>query len=104
MIDEDARTRLTRRFGDSVTGWIDTLPDLVATLTARWGLTVVKHMPGGTSATFLCTSAVLKLTPDHDVAALEARALEAWGDTPAMVDLIDTDLARGALLLERIDP
>jgi streptomycin 6-kinase len=104
MIDEDARSRLVRRFGDDVTGWIDTLPDLIATLTARWGLTVVRHMPGGTSATFLCTTAVLKVTPDHDVAALEARALTAWADTRAMVDLLDADLGRGALLLQRLDP
>ena len=104
MIDEDARSRLVRRFGDDVTGWIDTLPDLIATLTARWGLTVVRHMPGGTSATFLCTTAVLKVTPDHDVAAHEARALIAWADTQAMVDLLAADLARGALLLHRVDP
>ncbi|MEV6235970.1 aminoglycoside phosphotransferase family protein [Lentzea sp. NPDC051838] len=104
MIDEDARSRLIRRFGDDVTGWIDALPDLVATLTARWGLTVEKHMPGGTGTTFLCANAVLKVTPDHDIAALEARALTAWADTPAMVDLLDADLARGALLLHRLDP
>lgn len=104
MIDEEARARLLRRFGDDVTGWIDALPDLIATLTARWGLTVERLMPGGTGTTFLCTTAVLKVTPDHDVAALEARALTAWADTRAMVDLLDADLARGALLLERLTP
>lgn len=87
-----------------MTAWIDALPDLLATLTARWGLTVVGHLPGGTGATFVCTTAVLKVTPDHDIAALEARALTAWADTPAMVDLLDTDLARGALLLDRVIP
>lgn len=109
MIDEPARARLTRRFGTGVNGWIAALPDLLATLTARWGLTVVELMPGGTGTTFLCASssgrgAVLKLTPDHDIAAQEARALAAWAGTPAMVDLIDTDLGRGALLLEAITP
>lgn len=104
MIDDDARARLIRRFGDDVTGWIDALPDLLATLTARWGLTVVKLMPGGTGTTFLCTNAVLKITPDHDIADHEARALTAWADTRAVVDLLDTDLARGALLLEAISP
>ncbi|WP_319980622.1 fructosamine kinase family protein [Lentzea sokolovensis] len=104
MIDDAARARLIRRFGTGVTGWIDALPDLVATLTARWGLTLVEHMPGGTGATFLCTGAVLKLTPDHDIAVHEARALAAWSDTPAMVDLLDADPARGALLLGRIQP
>ncbi|GAB2837760.1 aminoglycoside phosphotransferase family protein [Lentzea nigeriaca] len=104
MIDEDARSRLIRRFGPDVTRWIDALPGLIDTLTTRWGLTVSELMPGGTGATFLCAGAVLKVTPDHDVAALEARALTAWADTPAMVDVLDTDLARGALLLERITP
>ncbi|MEU0881329.1 aminoglycoside phosphotransferase family protein [Lentzea sp. NPDC005914] len=104
LIDDAARARLIRRFGDDVSGWIAALPDLVGALATRWGLTVVKLMPGGTGTTFLCTSAVLKVTPDRDVAALEARALAAWADTRAMVDLLDTDLARGALLLERIEP
>lgn len=104
MIDDDARSRLIRRFGDDVTGWIATLPGLVDTLTTRWDLTVVELVPGGTGATFLCTDAVLKVTPDHDVAALEARALTAWAGNDAMVTLLDSDLARGALLLEKIDP
>ncbi|MEV6714403.1 fructosamine kinase family protein [Lentzea sp. NPDC051208] len=104
MIDDEDRTRLIRRFGADVTGWIDALPDLVATLTARWGLTLLRHMPGGTGTTFLCTNAVLKLTPDHDIAVHEARALTAWAHTPAMVDLLDADLTRGALLLQPIRP
>ncbi|MEU7478750.1 aminoglycoside phosphotransferase family protein [Lentzea sp. NPDC042327] len=104
MIDDPARARLVRRFGDSATTWLDALPDLVATLSARWGLTVVEPMPGGTGVTFRCTNAVLKLTPEHDIAAHEAKALTAWADTPAAVDLLDTDLARGALLLELLHP
>ena len=119
MIDDPARARLVRRFGNSVTPWIDALPDLVDTLTARWGLTVVTPMPGGAGATFLCTTApgstvlgstapvttaVLKVTPEHDIAAHEAKALTAWAGTPQVVDLLDTDLARGALLLEALHP
>ncbi|MGW4211015.1 aminoglycoside phosphotransferase family protein [Lentzea sp. NPDC004789] len=108
MIGDADREWLTRRFGDGVTGWIDALPGLVDTLTARWGLTVVKLMPGGNGAVFLCeadrANAVLKLTPDHEVAAREARALTAWADTPAMVGLLEQDLTEGALLLEAITP
>ncbi|MET9225938.1 aminoglycoside phosphotransferase family protein [Lentzea sp. NPDC003310] len=104
MIDEDARARLIRRFGTGVTGWVDGLPDLLATLAARWGLTLVEHLPGGTGVTFRCATAVLKVTPDHDIALHEARALAAWADTPAVVDLLDADLARGALLLRTIEP
>ncbi|MFS8099129.1 aminoglycoside phosphotransferase family protein [Lentzea alba] len=105
MLDEDDRSWLIKRFGDGVTAWIDALPDLVGTLTARWGLTVVKLMPGGSGAVFLCEpGAVLKLTPDHDLAEREAKALTAWAATPAMVGLLATDLDRGALLLEAITP
>jgi streptomycin 6-kinase len=107
VIDVD-RAWLTRRFGDGVTGWIDALPDLVGNLTHRWGLTVLRLMPGGNGAVFLCETsdahAVLKLTPDLEVAAREARALTAWAHTPAMVGLLDADLAAGALLLEAITP
>ena len=78
MIDDEARARLIRRFGDTVTGWIDELPGLVDTLALRWGLTVGTLMPGGTGATFHCTTAVLKVTPDLDIAAHEATALTAW--------------------------
>jgi len=104
VIDDAARARLTRRFGDDVTGWIEALPDLVAALCARWDLTVVKLMPGGTGATFLCTNAVLKVTPDHDIAVQEAAALTAWAGIETVVDLLDADLARGAVLLEAIEP
>ncbi|WP_425434663.1 aminoglycoside phosphotransferase family protein [Lentzea xinjiangensis] len=104
MIDDDARSRLVRRFGADVTAWIDALPGLLAALTARWGLTVVEHLPGGTGVTLLCTGAVLKITPDHGLAAQEARALTAWAGTEAMVELLDTDLPHGALLLETITP
>lgn len=109
MIDDPARARLVRRFGDSVTSWIDALPDLMDTLTTRWGLTAGPLMPGGTGATFLCTAhtgtnAVLKVTPDIDIAAHEIKALTAWAGTASMVNLLDSDVDRGAILLEAIEP
>ncbi len=104
VIDDDARARLIRRFGDTVTEWIDELPSLVATLAARWELTVGTLMPGGSGATFHCTTAVLKVTPDLGIAAHEVTALAAWAHTPAMVDLLDADLERGAVLLDAIHP
>ncbi|MDT7790213.1 MAG: streptomycin 6-kinase [Pseudonocardiales bacterium] len=108
MLTEADRDWLIRRFGLHVTGWIDALPGLIATLTAHWGLTIEKLLPGGNGAVFLCETArghaVLKLTPDLEVAAREARALTTWARTPAMVGLLDADPASGALLLEAITP
>ena len=104
VIDDAARARLIRRFGDTVTDWIDALPDLVGTLARRWDLTIGTLMPGGSGATFHCTTAVLKVTPDLGIAAHEATALTAWAHTPAMVDLLDADLDRGAVLLDAIHP
>lgn len=73
MIDEHARSRLIRRYGESVNEWITTLPVVIDTLAARWDLTT-----------------------------REAQALTAWAGTGAAVALLDTDLARGALLLEAL--
>lgn len=104
MIDDPARARLVRRFGDTVTEWIDTLPDLIDSLARRWDLTPGELMPGGSGVTFHCGTTVLKVTPDLDIAVHEARALTAWAATPQMVDLKDADLDRGALLLDAIHP
>lgn len=108
MLTDADRTWLIRRFGAGVTEWIDALPTLTGTLTARWDLTIEKLLPGGNGAVFLCEAgdghAVLKLTPDLEVAAREARALTAWAGTPAMVGLLDADLPSGALLLDAISP
>nr|WP_246258282.1 aminoglycoside phosphotransferase family protein [Amycolatopsis anabasis] len=66
-------------------------------------------MPGNTGRTLLCRDAagrsvVLKLTPERDIAATEAAALRAWAGCSRVVDLIDTDLDAGALLLRGIVP
>ncbi|WP_186763142.1 aminoglycoside phosphotransferase family protein [Lentzea tibetensis] len=108
LVDELARGRLIRRFGQDVTTWIDGLPELVDHLSQQWELRVEKHMPGGTSATFYCwrdtTPVILKLTPEIDIALSEHRALKAWDGVPSMVSLLDQDLPAGALLLEAVEP
>lgn len=101
--------RLVTRFGPEVLTWVDALPELVDRLTKRWDLTVVRHLPGGTSHTLLChrcgtTPVVLKLTPDPEVAVEEHAALAAWASSPRMVALLDADLTEGALLLEGLEP
>ncbi|MGW3994690.1 aminoglycoside phosphotransferase family protein [Amycolatopsis sp. NPDC004772] len=110
LVDEAARARLVGRFGaDLAEPWCDTLPDLVARLTARWGLTVRETRPGNSGRTLLCTGPdgdlrVLKLTPDPEVARLESAGLRAWRGCPRAVQVLDTDLDAGAILLEGLVP
>ncbi|WP_410579527.1 aminoglycoside phosphotransferase family protein [Amycolatopsis sp. lyj-108] len=109
VLDDQARARLIKRFGDDVTAWCDELPVLVARLAARWGLTVVDAKPGNTGRTLICAGEdgakkVLKLTPDRAIAESEAAALRAWDGCSRVVQVLATELADGAILLEGIDP
>ena len=109
LLDAPARARLLDRFGPEVGRWCDELPALVDTLTRRWRLQVLSAIPGGTGRTLMCRdsagrSAVLKLTPEPDIAATEAAALRAWAGCSRVVHLIGTDLEAGALLLEGVVP
>ncbi|WP_328648404.1 aminoglycoside phosphotransferase family protein [Amycolatopsis sp. NBC_00348] len=110
VLDDAARARLVTRFGAAVAGpWCDALPDLVARLSARWGLEVREARPGNTGRTLLCTGPggdlqVLKLTPDPEIARLEAAGLRAWTGCPRAVQVLDTDLDAGAILLEGLVP
>jgi streptomycin 6-kinase len=109
-VDGPARAKLVERFGPGVAAWCDDVPRLVGSVAARWQLRVRRALPaGGTSVLFDCrvrdgVPVVLKLTPDHAIAAGEAAALEAWADSAHVVRLRDADLDRGALLLEFIEP
>lgn len=110
LIDDAARARLAARFGaDVAEPWCDALPDLVARLTAKWNLEVREARPGNTGRTLLCTGPegdlqVLKLTPDPDIARLEFAGLRAWTGCPRVVQVLDTDLDAGAILLEGLVP
>ncbi|WP_410636344.1 aminoglycoside phosphotransferase family protein [Amycolatopsis sp. cmx-4-83] len=110
LIDAATRARLVGRFGpDLAEPWCDTFPGLVARLSARWGLTVREARPGNTGRTLLCTGPggdlrVLKLTPDPEVARLEATGLRAWAGCTRAVQVLDTDLDAGAILLEGLVP
>ncbi|MEU4670020.1 aminoglycoside phosphotransferase family protein [Amycolatopsis sp. NPDC023774] len=107
-LDTAARARLVDRFGAGVGPWCDALPDLVTRLAQRWNLTVREERPGNTGRTLLCGSPdgprVLKLCPDPGIARAEATALQAWAGLPRIVQLLDTDLAAGAVLLEGLVP
>jgi streptomycin 6-kinase len=109
-LDLPARRRLIDRFGPEVAGWCDDLPGLVGSVCGGWRLRVRRALPaGGTSVVFECAahdgdSVVLKLTPDHRIAAGEAAALATWAGSRHVVRLLDSDLDRGALLLEFLRP
>jgi streptomycin 6-kinase len=110
LIDDAARARLVDRFGAELAEpWCDAFPDLVARLTARWGLTVREARPGNTGRTLLCTGPggdlrVLKLTPDPEVARLEFTGLSAWAGCSRVVQVLDADLDANAILLEGLVP
>ncbi|WP_410663826.1 aminoglycoside phosphotransferase family protein [Amycolatopsis sp. lyj-84] len=109
LIDDQARARLITRFGDDVAAWCDALPALVARLAEQWGLTVLDAKPGNTGRTLICAGddgakKVLKLTPDHAIAESEAAALRAWDGCSRVVQVLATELADGAILMEGIDP
>jgi streptomycin 6-kinase len=110
LIDDAARARLADRFGPELAEpWCDALPDLVARLTAKWGLTVREARPGNTGRTLLCTGPggdlqVLKLTPDPEVARLEFTGLRAWTGCSRAVQVLDADLDAHAILLEGLVP
>jgi streptomycin 6-kinase len=107
---ENVRARLARRFGPEVAGWCTGLPALADDVAGRWGLRLGPAWPaGGTSVVLPCESGdggqlVLKLTPDPEIAADEATALNAWRACRHVVTMHDADLDRGALLLERVLP
>lgn len=91
-------------------GWLDALPTIVADLVAEWRLGVGAVLPGGTEALVLTvtradgTPAVLKLVvPQHTTARDEITVLRlAAGE--GCVALLESDVERGALLLERLGP
>ncbi|WP_020659456.1 phosphotransferase [Amycolatopsis benzoatilytica] len=109
LIDDASRARLVDRFGPSVEAWCAALPALADRLCRRWGLTVAEVRPGNTGRTLLCRAGgnrlqVLKLCPDKEVASAEAAALAAWAGLPRVVQVLDSDLEHGAVLLEGLEP
>lgn len=88
--------------------WVDALSDLVASLCAEWAITVGATLVGGTEA-YVCeavladgTLAALKLTCAPEIAQEITVMRHAGGDGAATV--FESDVERGALLLERLGP
>jgi streptomycin 6-kinase len=93
------------------TQWLDDLPDLLASLEAEWGFVAGAVYQGGTEALVAeadmhdGTDAVVKLLVPRsfDAAAHEITALRL-ANGHGCAQLIRSDEARGALLLERLGP
>jgi streptomycin 6-kinase len=100
---------ITRVHGDPGRRWLAGLPSLLDCCRRRWGLTLDAPfdglsynllIPGKTAAGM---DVVLKLGVPCEALENEARALTTFNGT-ACAQLLDDDLAAGALLLERITP
>jgi streptomycin 6-kinase len=102
------RGRLLARFGASVEPWWQRIPEAIADLAARWELVVGDPVGrGNTSLVVRCRRAdgrlaVLKLTPDAQLAGEEASALRRWESSGRVPLVWGADPALGALLLEAI--
>jgi streptomycin 6-kinase len=86
------------------------LPARLRSCIGTWYLQNVNRLDDGfASDVFACTTTsgdevVLKLTRTPEAARREVAALGVWVGTGAAVHLIDADLERSALLLDRIRP
>jgi streptomycin 6-kinase len=89
--------------------WLDSLPELVGELTARWSLTVGPAFSGGAVGFVVPAERpggerlVLKVSFVDEETRHEPDALRRWNGEGA-VRLVDADADRGALLLERLEP
>lgn len=102
--------RRAEALGEPGRAWIASLPDLVADLSRAWNLTPQAVLSGGTEALIVACDAgeggerVLKLIlPGQDPEGLEARVL-GLANGEGYARLYRSDLARGALLMERLGP
>src|SRR5690349_8662125 len=100
-----ARDRLLERFGPAAAAWIDDFGTIVGELCRKWGLEPRSVCAGGTGAVVECVSTAdgtryaLKLSPDSTLTEQEAAALAYWANAHTVVDLMDADATRGAILL-----
>ena len=96
------------RFGARVEPWWERLPGLLAELAERWELVVGEAVGrGNTSLVVRCRHAdgrraVLKLTPEPELGAAEASALQRWESSGRVPLVWGHDAPSGALLLEAI--
>ena len=108
-VDDEVRTRLSRRYGSGVGPWLDAVPTLLGDLAERWQLNLGSFVRRGTVSLVLScrdqfgTPVILKVSPDRERIATESRALAAW-PTSHVPQVVASDSGRGALLMEAIRP
>lgn len=93
--------------GEVGTIWLAQLPDRFERLLARWDLQLDGHpRHGGKSLAIPVQAAagpaVLKITLVNEITREEGAVLQYWAGR-GIVRLLESDLAEGALLLERLD-
>lgn len=101
-----AHARLRARFGERVEPWWAALPTVCDELSQRWELQLGRPVGrGNTSLVLRCQRAdglpaILKLTPERGLSAVEASALRSWAPSRRVPALWGHDSAFGALLQE----
>jgi streptomycin 6-kinase len=103
------RAFVARALGEEGRAWLSTLPELRERVASEWSLRTGAELAGGSLA-WTCeawtedgSEAVLKLGPPWPRVADEIAALRAW-DGVGAPRLLRADVARHALLLERVRP
>ncbi|MGN2641275.1 aminoglycoside phosphotransferase family protein [Nocardia takedensis] len=109
VVPEFFAERLSRSEGDPARAWLARLPDLVTEYTRRWAVRLDTVTPWHGYAGIALpgvradgTPVVLKLGYVGPETRDEPRALAAWQGNGAVL-LHDSDIAEGAMLLERLD-
>jgi len=92
---------------DAGRAWLEHLPALVDAHAAHWDLTLDGPVHHGSNALVVPVrrreqEAVLRLAPPGDDVDTEAAALRHWAGH-GVVELLELDVAVGAMLLERLD-
>lgn len=108
-LTEPFRRQISATFAPDGAAWLEALPDLLRWSAGRWGLTLGPAF-GGLSFNYVAAAhladgspAVLKLGVPRAELGTEIDALRLYAGRGAC-RLLDADEARGALLLERLEP
>lgn len=95
--------------GEDARQWYDSLPDLVTSCQAKWGLSFEHVLTGGVLSCCIAardragTSLVVKLPSSADLLEAEVAALAAWGGVGAP-RLMGVDTMIGAFVMTRVLP
>ncbi|WP_245950550.1 aminoglycoside phosphotransferase family protein [Saccharothrix carnea] len=105
---DEITARLALRFGPSVAGWCERVPDQAARAAERWGLALDGMTPQGASSVVIaCTlpdggQAVLKLSPDTVFLAGQAAALRSLAPSGRVPEVLAQD--EGVVLMAAVLP